>query len=448
MLNVEVIATTELGDRSYVAHDGSVAVAIDPQRDIDRIEQVLAARGLRLELVLETHVHNDYVSGGPELSRRTGATYAVNGAEQVAFERRPVADGDELTVGSMTVRALATPGHTDHHLSYVVVHGEGAPAVFTGGSLLYGSVGRTDLQDPARTHELTRAQYRSARRLADALPDDTVVYPTHGFGSFCSSGSSAGGDASTIGVERTRNDALVEPDEDTFVTRLVEGLTAYPAYYAHMAPRNREGAPAPDLSPAVSVDPAELGRRIAAGEWVIDLRDRTAYAADHVAGTVSIALGDQFSTYVGWLLPWGAPLTLVAADQQDVEAAQRQLVRIGIERPAGAATGTPEELAGGRATRSFPRVSFDDLAQRGPDDVVLDVRREDERAEHHVPGSVHVPIHDVLHRIDEVPPGRLWVHCASGFRAAIAASILARGGRDVVLVDDEFSNAVDAGLTT
>ncbi len=453
MLHIEVIPTEELGDRSYVAHDGSVAIVIDPQRDLDRVEELLAARGLTVGLVAETHIHNDYVTGGYELARRAGVPYVVNAADEVSFDRRAVSDGDELSVGSLTLRAVATPGHTDTHLSFVVTSSDGdghaGPAVFTGGSLLFGSVGRTDLVDPARTEELTRAQYRSARRLADELPDETSVFPTHGFGSFCSSGPATGGDDSTIGVERTRNDALTVDDEDVFVERLVAGLTAYPAYYAHMAPLNRQGPGAPDLSPVSTVDADALRTSLSAGHWVVDLRDRTAYASEHLRGTVSIELGDQFATYLGWLIPWGTPLTLLGESAEQVAGAQRQLVRIGIERPAGAAIGEPASFAAAADVTAYERASFADVRSGiGDGDVVLDVRRDDERKEGYVTGSVHVPLNELLDRIDEVPSARLWVHCASGFRASIAASILDGAGRDVVHVDDQYDAAVEAGLTT
>lgn len=449
-MHIEVLPTEELGDRSYVAHDGTTAVVVDPQRDLDRLEALLASRGLTVGAVLETHVHNDYLTGGVELARRTGARYVLNAEDDVRFDRHPVRDGDVLEVGTLTVRAVATPGHTDTHLSYVVTGSEAdePAAVFTGGSLIYGSVGRTDLVDAARTEELSRAQYRSARRLAGELDDATRVFPTHGFGSFCSAGQATGGQTSTIGAERARNDALTEPDEDAFVAGLVAGLTAYPAYYVHMAPLNRQGPGAPDLSPPEPVEPDQLRKRIAAGEWVVDLRDRTAYAGDHVAGTVGIPLDQQTATYVGWLMPWGTPLTLIGASAAEVAQAQRQLVRIGIDRPAGAATGAPSDLAGRDGTRGYPSVRFRDLADRPAGDVVLDVRRDDERTAGAIPGSVHVPIHQLLDRIDELPDARLWVHCASGFRSAIAASLLDRAGRAVVLVDDEYANAVSAGLAT
>ncbi len=174
-MRVDVIETPDLGDRSYVVSDGAVAVVIDPQRDLDRVEALLERLGVVPKMVLETHLHNDYVTGGHALARRTGATYVVSGRDDVSFERLSAHGGDELSVGSMTVRVLDTPGHTDTHLTYVVSDRSGEPpAVFSGGSLLYGSVGRTDLLGDDRTDDLTREQWRSARMLAQVLPDDAA----------------------------------------------------------------------------------------------------------------------------------------------------------------------------------------------------------------------------------------------------------------------------------
>lgn len=453
-MDVEVIETSELGDRSYIAHDGAAAIVIDPQRDLDRVLDILKLRGLTCRMVLETHVHNDYVTGGFELARHSGATYVMSAHDEVAFERHGVHDGDELTAGGMRVRVIATPGHTDHHVAYAIddPSADDPPMIFTGGSLLYGSVGRTDLVDVARTEELTRAQYRSARRLAAELPDEATVMPTHGFGSFCSSGSATGGQSSTVGEEKARNDALTDPDEDAFVATLVAGLTAYPAYYAQMAPLNREGPGPVDLSAPTPVEAEELRKRIAAAEWVVDLRNRTAYAADHLSGTIGIALGQQFATYLGWLIPWGSPLTLIGESQQQVTDAQRQLVRIGIDRPAGAAVGSPSDFAeDDDDISSYRAASFEDLfaveSEFDDDVAVLDVRRDDERAGGHLPGSAHIPLSELLARLDDLPAGQLWVHCASGFRASIAASLLQRAGRDVVWIDDDYSAAEAAGKT-
>lgn len=451
-MKIEVLSTDKLGDRSYIVHDGQHAVVVDPQRDIDRVEEVLARYGVQASLVVESHMHNDYVTGGYELARQTGARYAVNADDAVSFDRLPVRDGDILEAGTLRVGVMATPGHTFNHLSYTITdtaEPEQPPAVFTGGSLLFGSVGRTDLLGDEFTDELTHAQFHSAHRLADALPDDASVYPTHGFGSFCSSGGATGGADSTIGEEKQRNDAFTATDEQSFVDDLVANLTAYPAYYAHMTPLNMAGPTAPDMSAPEKVDPGELGTRISAGEWVVDLRDRVAYASDHVAGTISIELGGQFATYLGWLAPWGAPITLVGDSPEQITDAQRELIRIGIDHIAGAAAGSLDTVAGDNKRGSYSRVDFADVAAKAADgDVILDVRRNDERVKGHITGSVHVPIQELLTRLDELPAGRLWVHCASGFRASIGASLLDRAGRDVVHIDDDYSNAAPAGLRT
>jgi glyoxylase-like metal-dependent hydrolase (beta-lactamase superfamily II)/rhodanese-related sulfurtransferase len=445
VFDVVVIETASLGDRSYIAHDGRSALVVDPPRDIDRIERELARRDLTLELILETHLHNDYISGGLTLSRTAHATYAHAAAETLHFERRGVSPGERITVGTMTVDAVATPGHTPHHLAYIVRVPGRPPAAFTGGSLLYGTVGRTDLVADDRTDDLTRAQYRSARTLAGMLPDDARIYPTHGFGSFCASARSDEDSDGTLATERRINLALTVEDEGEFVDRLVSGLTAYPAYYAHMAPINRAGGVAIDLSPPAPVDPVELVRRIHRGEWVVDLRSRTLFANEHLTGTIGIELEDGFATYLGWLIPWGMPLTLLADRADEIAEAQRQLVRIGIDRPAGAATGGIDTWGRHGDLRCYPVDKFSGLTTAGPV-AVLDVRRTDEYDASHIDGAVNVPLNQLLDRLDEIPDRTLWVHCASGFRSSIAASILDRAGRPVTLIDDEYEHASDSGL--
>jgi glyoxylase-like metal-dependent hydrolase (beta-lactamase superfamily II)/rhodanese-related sulfurtransferase len=442
-VDITIVETPSLGDRSYLITDGRDAGVIDPQRDLDRIESILDERGLRLTHVFETHLHNDYVTGGFALAQQRGAAYVVSADDEVAFERTAAHDGDEFAVGSIVVRAVHTPGHTPTHLSYVAVV-EGTPqAVFTGGSLLFGTVGRTDLISAERTDELTRAQFHSVRRLAAELPGRVAVHPTHGFGSFCSSASTSGSDSSTIDQERLGNLALTVDDEETFVRQLLQGLTAYPRYYAHMASRNRQGPTEADLTPPAPVDPAELRRRIHAGEWVVDLRSRKAFARGHVAGTVNVEGGDSFVTYLGWTMRWGTPVTLVGDTREEVAEAQRQMARIGIDRPAGAAEGGLEVWGAGGDIRGYRSASFADLAaaRAAAEVVVLDVRRDDEWAEGRIPDAVHIPLHEIEARLDEVPEGEVWVHCATGYRAAIAASLLDRAGRTVVAIDDQWDNA-------
>jgi hydroxyacylglutathione hydrolase len=453
-IEVVTIETTSLGDRSYLATDGTTAVVVDPQRDIDRVLDVIARRDVRVTHVIETHVHNDYVTGGLELAARTGAQYVLPAHSHVEFEHTEVADGDVLDAGAFTVRAVHTPGHTHHHTSYALVStaGDGeqvVEAVFTGGSLLYGSTGRTDLVSPETTVELTHAQFRSARRLVAELPADAAVYPTHGFGSFCSA-TPTSGDASTIGEQATTNPALTQ-DEQTYVDTLLAGLDAFPAYYARMGPANRRGPAPVDLSLPESVEPGELRRRITGGEWVVDLRERTAFAAGHLAGSYGFELSTNFVTYLGWLYHCGTPLTLIGENEEQILEARRELVRIGIDHLAGAATGDITALAGGEQLRSYRVSDFAGLAERmaAADDPrnqqgpvqILDARRNDERARGGVRGSLHIPLHELSERIDEVPTGEVWVYCGSGYRASVAASVLDGPGRAVVLVDDSYGNA-------
>jgi hydroxyacylglutathione hydrolase len=446
-LNVVTIETTSLGDRSYLAHDGKSGVLVDPQRDIDRAMVAVESAGVRVTHVLETHIHNDYVTGGLALAQELDATYVVAAGEEVGFDRLPAVEGTRFQSGRLSITAIHTPGHTPHHLSFTAsIDGHEPQAVFTGGSMLYGSVGRTDLIGPDLTETLTRAQYGSVRHLAHVLPPGTQVFPTHGFGSFCSSVEPAG-TSSTISDERLSNIAVRLDNEDSFVEMLMAGLAAYPSYYTHMAPRNRQGPGAADLTPPVPVDAAEILRCLDGGEWVVDLRERKAFARHHVAGSVSVELGDSFATYLGWVIPWGTPLTLIGESPDQVDEAQRQLSRIGIDRLAGAATGHIGQLAGSR-NAGYPVARFDDLKIRPAHDerVVLDVRRPDEWRTGHLSGAIHIPFWELESRVGEVPAGEVWVYCASGFRASIAASLLDRSGRRAVLVDDDWARAAELGL--
>jgi rhodanese-related sulfurtransferase len=332
-------------------------------------------------------------------------------------------------------------------MSFIVDDGE-ERAVFSGGSLLYGSVGRTDLVAEADTVGLTHDQYASVRRLAAEAGHDAALFPTHGFGSFCSSGPAARARSSTIGEQLAANHALTDPDEDHFVRQLIANLTDHPSYYAHMSPANLRGPAAAELAVPESLDAAELTRRLGDGEWVVDLRRRVAFASSHLKGSVSFEYGSgsSFTTYLGWVLPWGEPLTLVGS-REDIERAIRDLSRIGIESPDAAVGTEPRTLAPQADLASYPRVGWDGvLAGRPPGETVLDVRRADEFAAARVLGAVNVPLHELLLRLGDIPAGKLWVHCASGYRAGIAASLLQRAGRDVVHIDARFGDAASAGI--
>ncbi|ORB65983.1 MBL fold metallo-hydrolase [Mycolicibacterium tusciae] len=448
-MKISIIETSGLGDRSYLVDQGDTAVVIDPQRDIDRVLSLARDRGVTITHVVETHIHNDYVTGGLELARTVGAEYVVPAGDDVAYDRRPVRDGDVVDAGPIQLQVMHTPGHTHHHVSYVLrdttgnVHG-----VFTGGSMLHGTTGRTDLLGAEHTDALTRAQFHSVRRLADELPAETKVFPTHGFGSFCSA-TPASGDDSTIADELVTNPALTQ-DEQTYVDDLLAGLTDYPAYYAHMGVINKAGPAPVDLSLPDPVDPDELRGRIEAGEWVVDLRNRTAFAAGHLAGTRGFELSDSFVAYLGWLYDWGEPLTLIGESIDQIAEARRELVRIGIDELEGAAVGEVGSLSAGAELRSYRVASFADLAEvvDSADLTILDVRQQPEFETSHIPGAVNIPLHKLIERISDVPEGEVWVHCASGYRSSIAASLIDRPGRTVVLVDDEYDNAEKLQLTT
>ncbi|GAA2209027.1 MBL fold metallo-hydrolase [Nonomuraea monospora] len=454
-VDVHVIETSSLGDRSYLATDGQVAVVVDPQRDVDRVLSLAGRLGVRVTHVVETHLHNDYVSGGLELARLTGAHYGLAAADEAPFPHLPLSGGDVVEVSpALRLRALATPGHTFHHLSYALESGGAAEGVFTGGSLLFGTTGRTDLLGDEHAATLAREQHASVRRLADLLPDGAAIWPTHGFGSFCSA-TQASGDDSTIERERQVNPAL-RLAAGAFVTQTLAGLDAYPAYYAHMGALNLRGPEPVDLRLPAPITPDELRGRLEAGEWVVDLRHRTAYARAHLAGTVSLGLDGPMATWLGWLIDRGAPLILIGETPGQVAAARRELVRIGVDRVTAAATGTPQGLATDPAqVRSLPTATFAGLAAAlagdvpaglPAPDVILDVRLGNEWRGSHIDGAVHVPLPELAARAGDVPAGAVWVHCGSGYRATAAASLLARAGREVVLVNDAFAGAASAGL--
>lgn len=451
-MEVVVVETTQLGDRSYLVHDGTVALVIDPQRDTDRVDTAARSAGVSITHVAETHIHNDYVTGGLVLARDHNARYLVNAADSVAFEREPVVPGRAFRVGRLSVKAVATPGHTHTHLAYVVSDpdpGAGVrQAVFSGGSLLYGSVGRTDLIASEDTAGLAHDQYASVRRLVAEAAPDAVLYPTHGFGSFCSIGPASKIPASTIGEQAATNHALTDPDEDHFVRHLLANITAYPSYYAHMSPLNSLGPGPAELDVPKSVEAEELERRLEDGEWVVDLRNRVAFAASHLRGSVAFeyGTGSSFTSYLGWVLPWNQPLTLLGA-HDDVEKAVRDLARIGIDSPDAAVGGDPKALAPGIPLVSYPRTDWMGMVRaRTLGDTVLDVRRTEEYAASHVQGAVNVPLHDLLLRMEQLPDARIWVHCTSGYRASVAASLLHKAGRDVVLIDAAFREASGAGV--
>ncbi|MGH2572925.1 MAG: MBL fold metallo-hydrolase [Actinomycetota bacterium] len=442
-MELEVVVTPSLGDNSYLVASGGAAALVDPQRDIGRYLEPAEARGLAIRYALETHLHNDYVSGAIELRAATGAEIVAPARGGYEFPVRPMAEGDEIRVGDVRLVALETPGHTPEHISYLL-YGEGSDApnaVFTGGSLMVGGAGRTDLLGEEFTDELARAQYRTLRRFA-ALPDAVQVLPTHGPGSFCGVGPAPKERTSTIADERRGNRALAAPDEEAYVEQQLGGLVSYPDYYRYIAPINRAGPRV--LGEVQRPQPlwsGDVSRRIEEGAWVIDGRPREAFAEAHVPESLNVELDDGFATYVGWVVPFNAPLVLLVPQPEgaSLEEAVVQLLRIGYERIEGYLAGGMEAWrADGRQVRSFGASKIEELCEayrEGRLPPVLDVRQQREWDAGHIPGSRHIFVGDLRDRLGEVPRHReIWTACSTGHRAAIAASLLDRSGAAVRLV--------------
>ena len=457
-MDFELFVTPGLGDTSYLLASGREAVLVDPQRDAWRFLEAAERRGWRVRHVLETHVHNDYLSGALETRAATGADILAPARGRYEFEHVPVDEGDEIELGGLRLTAIATPGHTPEHLAWAVSElgaagaltpgGLGSPdAVFTGGSLLVGSVGRTDLLGPALTDALTRDQQRTLARLAE-LPGSTRILPTHGAGSFCSAGPVSSARTTTIDAERSSNAtfALTRAEPDAFRVQALADLGRVPAYYAHMAGLNRRGPRVLGrLILPPELDPAGFEAAAARGTTIVDARDREAFAGGHIRGALNVELESGFSGYVGWLVPFGAPVLLVLPDgaPDALAEATTELLRIGYERVQGWLEGGMDAwAASGRPLASYettdmPAVHRERLA--GEDrSVLLDVRQPIEWAtDGVVPESEHIFIADLAERLGELPAGApVTVFCRSGHRAAMAASVLEGAGIDVRLVSE------------
>jgi hydroxyacylglutathione hydrolase len=440
---LEAFVTEGLGDSTYLIASGDEAAIIDPQRDAWRFVAAAKRRGWRIRHVIETHAHNDYLSGALEIREALGAAIVAPARGGYAFPHRPVDEGDSVAIGDIELIARATPGHTYEHLAWEVRAGDGrTDAVFTGGSLLVGGAGRTDLVGPEATDALTRAQYRSLAALS-RLPDAVRILPTHGGGSFCTANDGGGERTSTLGAERAANPALAAADEEAFVQRQLADLGRFPTYYGEMGRLNRAGPPILGHVPgARPLAPADVESLRARGTRIIDARERDAFAAAHLPGSVNIELGDAFATYVGWLVPFGAPLVLVLPDppaESWVEAAT-QLIRIGYDGVLGSlAGGLDAWIESGRATSSYPvagmRDLFDAWTTGGPVPL-LDVRQPAEWAgDGAIEASARIFVADVPARMGVLRDrGPWWVACASGQRASVAASLLDAAGVPVVLV--------------
>jgi len=436
-----------LGHSSYMIDlgDGTAAI-VDPPR-FPIAQEVLADElGLRITWTLDTHSHADYVTGSPSLAARLGATFIAPQESHLATPHRQVHDGEHVLLAEgVELMAVATPGHTPDHHSYVLTDSGSPVALFTGGSLMVGAVGRTDLCGPELAEPLGHEMFRSLRRFDD-LPEELPVYPTHGAGSFC---SAPGGSkrTSTIGDERANNPLFSIQDEDTFVLRLLAGFGTFPGYFARLPELNRRGPTRYDAIPGLAtLGPEDLERHVAGGGVVVDARPIAAFSAGHVPGSISNTLRPVFGTWLGWLVAPDQSIAFVLAPGQDRDDLVRQCLDVGHEHIAG-------ELFGGIDTWASTGRPVSTIALVDPShmtDRVLDVRQANEYDVAHVPGAINVELSKVV--TADPPHGALTVMCGHGERAMTGASVLAaRGHADVVVLDggpDTWSEATRTPLAT
>ncbi len=430
-----------LGNSAYLVDLGDGrALAVDASRDLRALRRAAERHGLRVAFAADTHLHADFLTGSVQLAHDEGATVLASAAGHRAYPHRPLHDGDEVGLGGLTLRALATPGHTDEHLSYLLLDGTRELGVFTGGSLIVGSAARTDLLGADRTEELARAQYRSLRRLA-GLPDEVGAWPTHGTGSFCSAPPGAQR-TSTIGAQRRSNPLLAAPDEDTFVRQLLGSLGSYPPYFARLAEINRRGPAVLGSQPGLArLTPDAVRAAVAQGARIVDVRPVADFATGHIPGAISIRLREQFATWLGWLLPDTAPVAFVAGEDQDLDEIVWPAYKIGYERLAGhLAGGMPAWTSAGHpeATTAFV------TADQAPAAPYVDVRQRSEYDAGHVPGALNLELGDLAAHAGDAPAGAV-VACARGERAMSAASVLERAGHTDLTVlrgtPDEYAAA-------
>ncbi len=422
-----------LAHASYLIGDGGEAVVVDPRRDVDEYIAEAESQGPTIRWILETHLHADFVSGHRELAERTGATIVFGEKARAEFPHRAVRDGEEIRVGSLVLRVLATPGHTPESISVLVLDPE-PRLVLTGDTLFIGDVGRPDLAASPRgltAADMAGQLYDSLHGKLLALPDSVAVYPAHGAGSLCGRNISSE-TSSTIGVQRRTNYALRPMPKEAFVKLMTEDLPEAPAYFPRDVEINRSGAPSlPERRAPAALSHADVERLTGTGAVLVDVRPPAAFGAGHPEGAVNVGLGGQFASWSGALLPPDKPLVLVTEDESGAEEAVTRLARVGLENVAGFLDGGVAAWdAAGLPLGRMGQIDVAELKARLDEDPglrVYDVRRTREYAAGHVPSAVSVPLDELAREIDErAPQGPVAIICASGYRSSIAGSLLLR----------------------
>lgn len=421
-----------LGNSTYLlALDDGRAAVIDPERDLRQVRTEAQRRRLRIAWAVETHLHADFISGARELAATEGAVVLAPEVGPRGFETTALSDGATVELGNLVIEALHTPGHSPEHLSYLLHDGGRLAGVFTGGSLMVGTAGRTDLVSPDQTIPLAHAQYHSLQRLME-LPDQTPVWPTHGAGSFCSAATGTRR-VSTIGAERATNPLLQVDGEDALVQALLDSLGTFPDYFLRLGAVNHQGpAVLGDTPPLPALTAAEVRELIADGGQLVDVRPAAQFAAGHIPGSLSITLRTVFSTWLGWLTDPNRPVIVVRSADQSSDDIVWGAANVGIDQLAGELADGIEAWPADELTTGTAMVDPEQLTD-DPPAAVLDVRQHGEYTTGHLPAARNIEL-GALPEVDAVPAGPVLVMCAHGERGMTAASLLERAGHTDIRV--------------
>ena len=440
---IETIRIEGLANNSYVVGSetsGRCAV-IDPVRDIDHYTTIAAKRGVSITHALETHLHNDFISGARELAGQTGCQVGASASGGLLYPSLRLEEDQELDLGEAQLKVLHTPGHTPEHISFLLMEKGRPTAIFTGGALMLGGAARVDLLGSRVAPFLARWLHHTIHEKLLKLPDEVKVYPTHGGGSFCSAApAGSGGVPSSIGDERQSNPFVAHSKEAEFVEFALADLGSYPKYYPYMADINRRG---PDVLGGVphlaSLTPMSVRHQMEERVLLVDARPGKEFNQEHVPGAFAIPFGDNFATWVGWVVPWGQPMILLSPDLSDHDPMVRQLFRIGYDRINGYLDGGLDAWKGsGLPTESNNPIDLDALKELSGSPVaplILDVRQRNEYLSGHISGALNIELGELSDHLDGLPREMpLVTICASGMRSTIAASILRRDGRSNIQV--------------
>jgi glyoxylase-like metal-dependent hydrolase (beta-lactamase superfamily II)/rhodanese-related sulfurtransferase len=433
-----------------------VAAVIDPQRDVDIYLDAAASKGWRIEYIIETHLHADFVSGHLELAQRTGARIYLGAGSGAEFPHTAVTDGDGIEFGQCSLGFLQTPGHTLDSICVLMTdHGQpDRPAsLFSGDTLFVGDVGRPDLSATHTSQQLAAIMFQSIHEKLLTLPDDTEIFPAHGAGSLCGRQMSSES-SSTIGKQRRSNYALLARTSEEFVHLLTDNLPARPEYFAQEVDLNRRGAaPLSELPALAALTAPAVLRLQREGAVVVDTRPAMEFAVAHVPASIHIALTGQYASWAARILGLDTRLIIVGEDAEHVRESQVRLARVGVENIAGyLADGVAGWIEGGFELDYIPQIAVQDfveLRSQEPDRVtVLDVRETAEADTGAIDNSICIPLGTLGARLGELDPGKLVVvHCKGGYRSSIATSILRRAGfRDIANLTGGFDAWKASGL--